>query len=203
MLLERIEAAVRCGYRDVAASALEDFESSAHTGDSDWGCGVQLRARALLSDGDVAEGHYRAAIQHLRRTRIRTELARTHLLFGEWLRRHSRRVDAREQLRTAHDMFLAMPAYGFAERARHELLATGEHVRAHRAGSADELTPQEQHIARLAKDGRTNPEIAAELYISARTVEWHLRKIFTKLDIGSRRELRNVWAGRPEGTAAT
>jgi DNA-binding CsgD family transcriptional regulator len=203
MLLERIEAAVRCGYRDVAASALEDFESSAHTGDSDWGCGVQLRARALLSDGDVAEGHYRAAIQHLRRTRIRTELARTHLLFGEWLRRHSRRVDAREQLRTAHDMFLAMPAYGFAERARHELLATGEHVRAHRAGSADELTPQEQHIARLAKDGRTNPEFAAELYISARTVEWHLRKIFTKLDIGSRRELRNVWAGRREGTAAT
>jgi len=192
MLPERIEAAVRCGERDSAASALGEFLGSANPGLSDWGLGVAARCRAMLSDGDVAEALYREAIDRLGCTPIRTELARTHLVFGEWLRRQNRRVDAREQLRTAHEMFLAMGAGGFAERARTELLATGERVRKRQADARSELTPQEAHIARLARDGRTNPEIAAELFLSARTVEWHLRKVFTKLEISSRRGLRDA-----------
>ena len=128
----------------------------------------------------------------LERTRLRMELARGRLLYGEWLRREGRRVDAREQLRAAHESLVAMGAAGFAERARHELLATGEKVRKRREETRDELTPQEEHIARLAREGRTNPEIGAELFLSPRTVEWHLKKVFTKLGISSRRALRDA-----------
>ena len=147
------------------------------------------RSRALLGEGADAEPLYREAIDRLSSTRLRLELARSHLLYGEWLRRSNRRVDAREQLRAAHEAFVSMGAEAFAERARHELLATGAKVRKRLDEARDELTPQEEHIARLARDGRTNPQIGAELYLSPRTVEWHLNKVFTKLGIRSRREL--------------
>ena len=164
--------------------------------DADWALATQVRARALLAEGDVAEALSREAVDRLGRTPLRTELARAHLLYGEWLRRENRRVDGREHLRVAYDMFAAMGAEGFADRARHELLATGEQVRKRRDDTRDDLTPQEEHIARLARDGRTNPEIGAELYISARTVEWHLRKVFTKLGISSRRGLHDALPSR-------
>jgi DNA-binding CsgD family transcriptional regulator len=196
MLPERIEAAVRCRQPEVATEALGEFLHTANTGESDWGRGIQARSQALLAEGDDAERFYREAIERLGRTQIRTELARAHLLFGEWLRRENRRIDAREQLRTAHDMFVVMSANAFAERARRELIATGEQVRTRQDHTRTDLTSQEDHIARLARDGRTNPEIAAELYISARTVEWHLRKVFTKLDISSRRELKDALPSR-------
>jgi DNA-binding CsgD family transcriptional regulator len=156
---------------------------------SDWALGIEARVRALAS-GD--ERFYRESIERLGRTRLRLEVARAHLLYGEWLRREGRRVDAREQLRVAREGFLAAGAEGFAERARHELLATGEKVRKRRDDTRDELTPQEQHIARLAREGMTNPEIGAELFLSPRTVEWHLKKVFTKLGITSRRALRDA-----------
>ena len=149
------------------------------------------RSRAT---GEAAERCYRESIERLARTRVRVELARARLLYGEWLRREGRRVDAREQLRVAREALSAMGAEGFAERARHELLATGEKVRKRRDDTRDELTPQEEHIARLARDGRTNPEIGAELFLSPRTVEWHLKKVFTKLGISSRRALRDALA---------
>jgi DNA-binding CsgD family transcriptional regulator len=192
MLPERIEAATRCGERELAEAALQEFLESANPGDSDWGLGVAARSRALVSDGEAAESHYREAVNLLSSTAFRTERARAHLLFGEWLRRENRRVDAREQLRPAYDMFVAMGAGGFAERARRELLATGERVRKRQVDTRTDLTSQEEHIARLARDGRTNPEIAAELFLSARTVEWHLRKVFTKLGITSRKALREA-----------
>ena len=159
---------------------------------TDWALGLAARSRALLSDGDEAEGGYREAIDRLGRTRIRVELARAHLLYGEWLRRDNRRADARTQLRTAHEMLDAMGLAAFAERARRELAATGETVRARTVDTVTALTAQEAYIARLACDGRTNPEIGAQLFLSVRTVEWHLRKIFIKLGIGSRRELRTA-----------
>ena len=143
----------------------------------------------MLAEGAVADGLYREAIERLGRTRLRAELTRAHLLYGEWLRREGRRVDAREQLRAAHEMFTAMGADGFAERARRELLATGETVRKRTVETRDALTAQEAHIARLAVAGCTNPEIGAQLFISARTVEWHLRKVYSKLGITSRRGL--------------
>ncbi|MGK5682576.1 ATP-binding protein [Actinoplanes sp. URMC 104] len=202
MLPERVEAAVRCGEKGVAAAALAEFESTANPGAHGWGRGIAARSRAMLTDGDVADRLYREAIEHLGRAGVRGEQARAHLVYGEWLRRENRRGDAREHLRTAHDMFVAMSAEGFAERARRELLATGEHVRRRQAADRAGLTPQEEHIARLARDGRTNPEIAGELFISARTVEWHLRKVFTKLGISSRRGLRDALPSRgPAGPA--
>ena len=156
--------------------------------------------RVLIVDDDASVRamlrEYLESIACLGRTRLRAELARSHLLYGEWLRRERRRVDAREQLRTAYDIFDAIGADGFAERTRHELLATGETVRKRREDTRDELTPQEEHIARLAGAGRTNPEIGAELFISPRTVEWHLKKVFTKLGISSRRGLRDVLPAR-------
>ena len=142
-----------------------------------------------MSEGAAAEACYREAIDRLSRTRVRPELARAHLLYGEWLRREGRRVDARAQLRTAHDMLTAIGMEAFAERARRELTATGETVRKRSVETVTTLTAQEAYIARLARDGLTNPEIGARLFLSARTVEWHLRKIFAKLGIGSRREL--------------
>ena len=188
-LSELIEAGTRTGQIDLATKALTALSVRASGRDSEWALGIEARCRALLSDGVVAEGLYREAIERLGRTRIRVELARAHLLYGEWLRRENRRVDAREQLRAAHEMFLGMGVEAFAERASRELLATGETVRKRSIETRDELTAQEAQIARLAAAGRTNPEIGAELFISPRTVEWHLRKVFPKLEISSRREL--------------
>jgi DNA-binding CsgD family transcriptional regulator len=189
---ELIEAATRSDKRELALAALEQLSKSTRAGNTDWALGIEARSRALVSEDDAAEPLYREAIERLGRTRVRVELARAHLLYGEWLRRAGRRVDAREQLRGAHELFAAMGAEGFAERARRELLATGETVRKRTPETRDDLTAQESQIARLASAGRTNPEIGAELFISPRTVEWHLRKVFTKLGVSSRRELRGA-----------
>jgi DNA-binding CsgD family transcriptional regulator len=156
---------------------------------NDGAAGMWARSRALLSEGEIAESGYVEAVDRLARTPLRPDLARAHLLYGEWLRRQARRVDARHQLRAAYDLFAAMGAQAFAERARTELQATGEKVRNAKPDPHAALTPQEQHIARLARTGRTNAEIGGEMFLSARTVEWHLRKIYTKLGITSRKEL--------------
>jgi DNA-binding CsgD family transcriptional regulator len=194
-LVELIEAASRTDQARLAADALERLAEATSVAQTDWSQGTYARARALLLDGQEAEDSYRKAIGRLSRTRLRPELARAHLLYGEWLRREGRRADAREQLRTARDMFVAIGMGAFAERARRELIATGEKVLKRSAETRDRLTPQEEQIARLAREGRTSPEIGAQLFLSARTVEWHLGKIFTKLDIGSRRELHAALAG--------
>jgi DNA-binding CsgD family transcriptional regulator len=187
-LVELVESAARTGTTDLAADALERLSAMTQASGTDWALGVESRSRALLSEGDAAERLYQEAIERLGRTRVRAELARARLLYGEWLRREGRRLDAREHLRAAHDLFSAMGAEGFAERARRELLATGETARKRTIETRGELTPQEAQIARLAAR-HTNSEIGAQLFISPRTVEWHLRKVFTKLDIASRREL--------------
>ena len=188
-LPELIEAAVRTGDIQVAADALEQLAERTQAGGTDFGLGLEARCRALLSDGTAADDLYLEAIGRLGRTPLQPELARARMLYGEWLRREGRRLDAREQLRTAYDMLAAIGMVAFAERARRELIATGEVVRKRSAEAATTLTAQEALIARLARDGRTNAEIGAQLYLSARTVEWHLRKVFAKLGIGSRREL--------------
>jgi DNA-binding CsgD family transcriptional regulator len=191
-LVELIEAGVRSGATDATSAALDRLSGVTQASGTDWALGILARSRGLVSEGNVSEAHFREAIERLERTRIRVELARARLLYGEWLRREQRRVDAREQLRAAHEMFNTMGAEGFAERARVELLATGETVRKRTVETRDELTAQETQIARLARDGRTNPEIGAQLYISPRTVEWHLKNVFTKLGIRSRRELHDA-----------
>jgi DNA-binding CsgD family transcriptional regulator/tetratricopeptide (TPR) repeat protein len=201
VVAELAEAASRTGDRALVEAALEWMSERTRLTRTDWVLGIEARVRALLSEADAAESEYRESIARLGRTRLRTELARGHLLYGEWLRREKRRFEAREQLRTAHDMFAAIGADGFAERARHELLATGETVRKRRDDTRDELTPQEEHIARLALAGRTNPEIGAELFISPRTVEWHLKKVFMKLGISSRRDLRDALPARGDAAA--
>jgi len=188
-IAELIEAAARTGRPGRAAAALHRLAEITSASGTDWALGIQARSRALLTSGEAAEPLYREAIERLGRTRVRTELARAHLVYGEWLRRNRRRVDAREQLRGAHEMLTAMGIEGFAERARRELIATGQTLRKRTIGMVDELTAQEGQIAQLAGEGHTNPEIGAQLFISARTVEWHLRKVFTKLGISSRREL--------------
>ena len=202
-LTELIEAAARAGKPDVATLALEKLSQTTQAGGTDWALGIEARSRALVSEDGSAEPHYREAIERLARTRVRVELARAQLLYGEWLRRARRRVDAREQLHAAHELFAAIGAEGFAERSRRELLATGETVRKRSVETRDELTPQESQIARLACAGRTNPEIGAELFLSHRTVEWHLRKVFAKLDITSRKQLRGALPdiGRPAAAA--
>ncbi|MGR0221745.1 AAA family ATPase [Agromyces sp. ZXT2-6] len=192
--VELIEAATRLGQLHRAADSLERVRESARVGATDWAKGVSERSTALLIEGADAETHYLNAIRHLSATRLRPDLARAHLVYGEWLRRGQRRVDAREQLKIAHSMFTEMGAEGFAERARHELLATGATVRKRNQAQREALTPQEAHVARLAADGRTNAEIGATLYLSPRTVEWHLKKVFLKLEITSRRALRNSLA---------
>jgi DNA-binding CsgD family transcriptional regulator len=191
-LVELIEAAARSGLPGRASRALQQLSETTRAAGTDWALGVLARSRALLSDGESAELLYVEAIDRLGRTRIRAELARAHLLYGEWLRRRGRRVDAREQLRAAHEMLTAMGAGGFAERARRELVATGQTVRKRMIETVGELTAQEAQIARLAGAGHTNPEISTQLFLSPRTVEWHLRKVFTKLGISSRHELRDA-----------
>ena len=193
-LPELIEAAARSGDAKLAHEALERLEKTTQPSGTDWALGIEARARALLSDGASADDLYREAIERLGASRLPPDLARAHLLYGEWLRREGRRVNAREQLRTAHDMLNAIGMEAFAERARRELLATGEKMRRRLNEARDQLTPQEEQIARLARDGLSNPEIAAHLFLSARTVEWHLRKVFTKLGISSRKDLRRVLA---------
>jgi DNA-binding CsgD family transcriptional regulator len=188
-LSELIEPAVRTGKTDLATDALDRLAAKAQATRTDWALAIEARSRALLSEGDPANSLFRTALVHLNRTRVRSELARTHLLYGEWLRRENRRVDARSELTVAYEMFDAMQLDSFAERARRELLATGATVH-RRIETRDELTPQETQIARLARDGLSNPEIGARLFISPRTVEWHLHKVFTKLAISSRRQLR-------------
>ncbi|TNC52297.1 hypothetical protein FHE65_00580 [Mumia zhuanghuii] len=188
-LNELIEAATRTDRAELGRDALRRLGEHIETCDTDWALGIHARSSALLSEGGTAESLYREAIDRLSRTQLRPELARAHLLFGEWLRRQRRRVDAREQLRTAHDMLITIGMEGFAERARRELLATGEKVRRATVETRDRLTAQEAQIAQLATEGLTNPEIGARLFLSARTVEWHLGKVFAKLGVSSRREL--------------
>jgi DNA-binding CsgD family transcriptional regulator len=195
-LPELVEAAVRDAKIDRAATALSRISEFAQAAGTDWALGLEARCQALLlSTDERAEAFYRDAVDRLGRTRMRMELARAHLLYGEWLRRAGRRVDAREQLRVAYTMLSDMGMEAFAERARRELLATGETVRKRTVETRDELTPQEAQIARLAGDGHTNPEIGAELFLSPRTVEWHLTKAFGKLGINSRKELRTALSG--------
>jgi ATP/maltotriose-dependent transcriptional regulator MalT len=191
-LPEEVEAAARGGTEESARDALERLTVTTQASRTDFGLGIEARSRALLSEGDAAERLYREAVERLGRTRMRPDLARAHLLYGEWLRREGRRVDSREQLRTAYDSFTAIGMEAFADRTRRELLATGEKVRKRNAHTRDDLTPQEEQIARLARDGFTNPEIGTRLFISPRTVEWHLRKVFIKLGIDSRGRLRDA-----------
>jgi DNA-binding CsgD family transcriptional regulator len=193
--VELIEAAVRAGQPGQAADALRSLSEISSASGTDWALGVEARSRALLSEGEAAEGGYRAAIQRLGQTRVRLDLARAHLLYGEWLRRENRRIDAREQLRRAHQMLQAMGAEGFAERARRELMAAGQAVRKRTAAAAGGLTAQEQQIALRAREGRTNAEIGAELFLSPRTVEWHMGNVFIKLGITSRGQLWHVLGG--------
>ncbi len=191
-LPELVEAASRVGEIELASEAFERLVEITQPAGTDWALGTQARSRALLSDGESADRLYQDAIDRLGRTRLRPELARAHLLYGEWLRREGRRVDAREQLRNAYNLFIAIGMDAFAERARRELAATGEKVRKRSPETRNDLTPQEEQIARLARDGLSNPEIGAQLFISAKTVEWHLGKVFAKLGISSRRQLRTA-----------
>ncbi|HKA68728.1 MAG TPA: AAA family ATPase [Actinomycetes bacterium] len=188
-LVELVEAGARSGADELAAAALRRLEERTSAAGTDWALGVQARSRALLSDGQAAESLYREAIERLARSRIAIHLARAHLVYGEWLRRENRRIDAREQLRAAHDMFSRTGAEAFVERARRELSATGETTRRRADDARGVLTPQEAQIARLAKDGLSNPEIGAQLFISPRTVQYHLHKVFAKLEITSRIQL--------------
>ena len=202
-LPELVEAAARGGDAALARDALERLVETTQPAGTDFALGIEARSRALLSDSAVADDLYRQAIDRLSRTRLRPELARAHLLFGEWLRREGRRVDAREQLRAALDQFTSIGMEAFAGRARRELVAMGGKVRKRNVEMRDQLTPQEEQIARLACEGRTSPEIGAQLFLSARTVEWHLGKVFAKLGIGSRRELDAALArlGQPDQPA--
>jgi DNA-binding CsgD family transcriptional regulator len=191
--VELIEAAVRSGQLEKATTACHQLSEATMATRSDWTLGITARCRALVSVGDEAELLYREAIERLGRTRVPMEFARAHLLYGEWLRRVGRRVDARRELRLAYATFTAMHVEGFTERARRELLATGETVRKRSVETFDELTPQEAEISRFASSGHTNFEIGMKLFISERTVEYHLRKVFMKLGIRSRRQLRQAF----------
>jgi DNA-binding CsgD family transcriptional regulator len=188
-LTELIEAAVRCGEPEHAQRAFERVQETTRPAGTDWALGIKARCHALISGGDDAEALYEEAIERLGRTSLRVQLARSHLVYGEWLRRKRRRLEAREQLRTAYELFRDFGAEGFAERARIELEATGGRARKRTVDTRDQLTPQETQVARLAAQGDTNSEIAARLFISASTVEYHLRKVFRKLDVKSRTQL--------------
>ena len=192
-LIELVEAGARGGAPEIAAASLRRLEERTLVAGTDWALGIEARSRALLcGDGPTAESLYREAIDRLGRTRIAVHLARARLVFGEWLRREHRRVDVREQLRAAHETFTSIGAEAFAERARRELVATGATVRKRTVESRDMLTAQEAQVALLVAEGYTNPEIGGQLFISPRTVEYHLRKVFTKLGISSRREVRGA-----------
>jgi DNA-binding CsgD family transcriptional regulator len=191
-LIELVEAAARSREPELAVDALDRLSERTRLSGTDWALGVEARSRALLSGGRTAEDLYLDAIERLGRCRIKVHLSRTYLLYGEWLRRENRRIDAREKLRTAHEMFSTMGAEAFAERAARELLATGEKARKRTADTRDQLTAQEKQIAELARAGHSNPEIGAQLFIGTRTVEYHLHKVFTKLEISSRNELGRV-----------
>jgi DNA-binding CsgD family transcriptional regulator len=201
-VIELIEAAARSGKAGLAADALERLSETTRTSGTEWALGTEAASRALLSDGQVAEDLYREAIERLGRSRAGVYLARAHLLYGEWLRRQRRRVDAREELRTAREMFTTMGIEGFAQRAERELLATGETARKRTAETRDHLTPQETQIAQLARDGHSNPQIGSQLFISPRTVEYHLHKVFGKLNINSRNQLDRVLSGGPDALQA-
>jgi DNA-binding CsgD family transcriptional regulator len=190
-LAELVEAGARAGRRDVAAGAFAQLSAMTSASGTEMALGIEASRRALLREDDAADRLHREAIGRLGRTRMRVELARAQLRYGEWLRRRGRRVDARAQLRAAHQALTAMGVDAFAERAHRELMATGETVRRRSvAAAAGALTAQEAHIAQLAAEGFTNPEIGAQLYLSSRTVEWHLRKVFLKLGVSTRRQLR-------------
>jgi ATP/maltotriose-dependent transcriptional regulator MalT len=191
-LFELIEAAVHLGDREAAQVALPRLEQRPGASGTEWGLGVVAAARALLAPDDAAEKHFVEALGRLESAGIGPHVARTRLAYGEWLRRVNRRTDARTQLGEAHAAFSRMGAQAFAERARRELALTGEKVRKQPVTSGTELTTQEAQIARLAAEGHTNSEIGAQLFISAHTVEWHLRKVFVKLGITSRRQLRHL-----------
>jgi DNA-binding CsgD family transcriptional regulator len=197
-MVELIEAAARSGHSDVAADALGRLAETTSASATDWARGVEARSRALLSEGDTAERLYREATERLGRRRVRADLARAHLVYGEWLRRERRRVDARSELRIAFGMFESMGMEAFAERARRELQATGETARKRTMSTIDRgLTAQELQVAQMARDGLSNPEIGARLFISARTVQYHLRKVFSKLGINSRSQLDRVLPDSP------
>ncbi len=195
VVVELAEAASRIRDQATVERLLRDVSERSHATPTDWAVGTEACVRASASDSDTAETWYRESVNRLSRTRMQAYLARVHLLYGEWLRREKRRAEAREQLRQAYQMLAAMGIEGFAERARRELQATGQIVRKRSVTKAIELTAQEAQIARLAREGLSNPEISTRLFISPRTVEWHLRKVFTKLDISSRRQLRGPLPG--------
>jgi DNA-binding CsgD family transcriptional regulator len=195
-LVELVEAAARSGKPQLAATALERLGERTRASRTDWALGLEAWSHAMLTDGPSAGPLYEEAVERLARDRVAPHLARSQLVYGEWLRRQNRRVDAREQLRAAHDTFSRIGAEAFAERARRELLATGETARSRTDETRGVLTPQESQIARLARDGLSNPEIGAQLFISPRTVQYHLRKVFLKLDITSRSQLGRLPASR-------
>ena len=201
VLPDLVEAAARCGQTGLAEAALGRLVERALAAGTPLALGLLTRSRALLAGDDDAEPLYQEAVKHLTQCRSRPQLARAHLVHGEWLRRQRRRRDAREQLRTAHEMFTAMGAGAFAERARIELLATGERARQRTVETRDELTPQEAQIARLVSQGDSNRDIAAQLFLSPSTVDYHLRKVFRKIGVTSRTQLaRTMTADRPSTT---
>jgi len=196
-LAELVEAAVRCQQPEVAEGAMQALSARVRLGGTDWGLGVEACSRALLADDSIAEALYAEAVERLGRTRMRLPLARARLLYGEWLRRQRRRGEAREQLQAAHEAFEAMGARSFAARTAQELMATGATAHSRRNETLDELTPQEARVASLATDGLSNPEIAACLYISKGTVDYHLNKVYRKLGIRSRAQLTRALAPAP------
>jgi ATP/maltotriose-dependent transcriptional regulator MalT len=200
-LPELVEAAARVGDIELARDALDRLAETTQPAGTDLALGIEARSRALLSEGPAADKLYRQGIEHLGRTQVPPELARAHLLYGEWLRRERRRVDGREQLRTAHTMFTDIGMEAFAERTRRELLATGEHVHKRTVETRDDLTAQERQIAQLARDGLSNSEIGARLFLSQHTVAYHMRKVFSKLGVTKRHQLVEALGDRLDAAA--